>query len=85
MKKTKLSAVLALALGLLLPHQALAWADKGFAYRKAITADARAGGLTEGAKSYPVLVRLNWASSTLLKRRSRAPTSASTTATTRRP
>jgi biopolymer transport protein ExbB len=59
MRNFKLAAAtLALGLGLL-PQAANAWANKDYAYRKAITVDAKAAGLSEGLKHYPVLVRLD--------------------------
>jgi biopolymer transport protein ExbB len=60
MKSLKLSAALAFVLGLaLLPQAANAWANKDYAYRKAITLDAKAAGIGEGLKRYPALVRLD--------------------------
>jgi biopolymer transport protein ExbB len=59
MKKT----IAAFAAGLValaaLPGAAHAWASKDYAYRKAITLDAKAAGVAEGLKRFPVLVRLD--------------------------
>ena len=41
------------------PQAASAWANKDYAYRKAITLDAKAAGLPEGLKRYPTLIRLD--------------------------
>jgi biopolymer transport protein ExbB len=54
------AAAAAVVLGLgLAPQAANAWANKDFAYRKAITVDAKAAGTTEALKRYPVLIRLD--------------------------
>jgi biopolymer transport protein ExbB len=49
----------AAALALALPGVANAWANKDFAYRKAITLDAKAAGVGESLKGFPALVRLD--------------------------